>query len=84
MEVSAEVDVIPFFITNGKVIFMRTSDFLFNFGTALGVITAKLFKIKEHVMVLYQRMLIKMIICRIYYYNFQLNLSRLRQEVNDF
>jgi hypothetical protein len=38
MEVVAEVDIVPIFITNGKVLFVRALDFLLNFGEPQGLL----------------------------------------------
>jgi hypothetical protein len=59
MEVVAEIEMVSFFITNNKVLLMREMTFKFNFGMIYRVIIAKLFKIKDHAMGLYQRMHIK-------------------------
>jgi hypothetical protein len=59
VEVCAEIDVIPFFILNGKALFMRAENYHYHFDSLLRIITAKLFIIKEYASCLYQRMLAK-------------------------
>jgi hypothetical protein len=59
IEVVTEIDLVSVFSFNGKVVFIRAEDYTFSFDTHPRIVSAKLFKVKEYAVVLFQMMLVR-------------------------